>query len=147
MPIIEYRQNSSDINNLLKYSAQKVTSQNGEDGIIEKIFETIGDNDYSKWCVEFGAWDGKHLSNTYNLLVNKGWDGVLIEGNEDKFQELSNNYSNHSNVYTLNSMIGFSSHNNLESILSTTPIPKDFGLICIDIDGCDYYIWESLQAY
>lgn len=147
MPIIEYSQNSSDVNNILKFYARKVTSQDGEDGIIEKIFETIGDENYSQWCVEFGAWDGKHLSNTYNLIVNQGWNSVLIEGEQDKFQELATTYANYPNVYTFNSMIGFSDEDNLESILSQTPIPKDFGLISIDIDGCDYYIWESLTTY
>jgi hypothetical protein len=32
-------------------------SQCGEDGLIEKICGVLGVKD--KWCVEFGAWDGK----------------------------------------------------------------------------------------
>jgi hypothetical protein len=38
-----------------------VTSQDGEDGIIEHVFSRIPP--VSRVCVEFGAWDGKHLSN------------------------------------------------------------------------------------
>ena len=30
----------------------------------------------NRWACEFGAWDGKHLSNTYNLVVNHGWSAV-----------------------------------------------------------------------
>ncbi len=41
---------------------RKVTSQRGEDGIIEKIFEIAGAA--NRYCVEFGAWDGKLYSNT-----------------------------------------------------------------------------------
>jgi sulfur carrier protein ThiS len=43
--------------------------------------------------------------------------------------------------------VGLNSDNNLESILAKTPIPKEFGLISIDIDSCDYYIWESIIQY
>ena len=54
-----------------------VTSQYGEDGIIEKTLELL--DEPTKWCVEFGAWDGRHLSNTYDLIVNKGYSAVMIE--------------------------------------------------------------------
>lgn len=60
--------NQTKNDGLLDYR-RNVTSQCGEDGIIEKIFEMIGAR--NKWCVEFGAYDGKHLSNSYNL-INRG---------------------------------------------------------------------------
>ena len=56
-----------------------IYSQNGEDGIIDQINKLLGFNNNSNyWCVEFGAWDGVHLSNTYNLVRN-GWNAVYIE--------------------------------------------------------------------
>lgn len=58
-------------NRWLNEFASNVTSQFGEDGIIEKILEVIGDA--NRWCVEFGASDGVYLSNTYNLIKNKGY--------------------------------------------------------------------------
>ena len=51
-----------------------ITSQRGEDGMIGRIFEIIGTN--NMYCVEFGAWDGKLLSNTWNLLNYFGWRGL-----------------------------------------------------------------------
>ncbi|MCL2925247.1 MAG: discoidin domain-containing protein [Trichodesmium sp. MAG_R04] len=147
MAIIKYQQKSSDVNNILKSYSKDITSQNGEDGILEKIFEVIGEQNYSKWCVEFGAWDGKHLSNTYNLIVNKGWSSVLIEADPKKFKQLMSNLGDRENLYCFEAWVGFESNDNLESILSKTPIPKEFGLASIDVDGCDYYIWESIQNY
>ncbi len=44
---------------LLDYG-KNVYSQTGEDGVIEKILDILPDRD--SWCVEFGAWDGVHLS-------------------------------------------------------------------------------------
>lgn len=40
--------------------ARNVSSQYGEDGIIEKILDVIGD--CNKWCVEFGSRDGRVCS-------------------------------------------------------------------------------------
>lgn len=37
--------------------------------------------------MEFGAWDGKHLSNTF-ALVEQGARAVYIEGDEGRFQDL-----------------------------------------------------------
>ena len=66
-----------------------VTSQNGEDGVLAAIFEKIGTA--NKWCCEFGAWDGVHLSNT-NTLIQNGWSSVQIEGDISKFVDLTRNF-------------------------------------------------------
>ncbi|CAN0123266.1 unnamed protein product [Heterosigma akashiwo] len=42
-----------------------------------------GGNTMNKWCVEFGAWDGKHLSNTWSLINEHGWSSVQIEGDPE----------------------------------------------------------------
>ena len=62
-----------------------VYSQNGEDGVIEEILNRIGWSDLSLWAAEFGAWDGKYLSNCFNLVRNCGWFGLFIEANDKKF--------------------------------------------------------------
>lgn len=45
---------------------KNITSQNGKDGIIEEICKRF--KIQSGNFVEFVTWDGKYLSNTYNLL-------------------------------------------------------------------------------
>ncbi len=35
----------------------------------------------------------------------------------------------------------------LDTILAETPIPQNFDFLSIDIDGCDWHIWNSLTAY
>ena len=65
-----------------------VHSQNGEDGVIKEILKRLGLNKSENyWCVEFGAWDGIHLSNTFSL-VEKSWNAVYIEGDKVRYQEL-----------------------------------------------------------
>src|SRR3990172_8526043 len=80
----------------LRKHARNVTSQCGEDGIIEKIFEIMGAT--NQWCVEFGAWDGKLYINTWSLINTKGWKGVLIEGDKKKFEDLKQAYAENSTV-------------------------------------------------
>ena len=120
-----------------------VYSQSGEDGIIEKILEVLPHHD--RWCVEFGAWDGLHLSNTRNLIESKGYSAVLIEADENKFRDLRDNYSSRNNIVTINSFVGFGEKDNLDQILSAIPIPSDFDVLSIDIDGNDYHVWKSIS--
>ena len=71
---------SRGCNWLARDHSRNVTSQSGEDGILEEIFRriqpTANDTAKQRWCVEFGAWDGVHLSNTRQLLKTEGWGGV-----------------------------------------------------------------------
>ena len=129
--MIEYRKN--------------VYSQNGEDGVLEEIFKRINvaSSNNEKWCVEFGAWDGKHLSNTFHL-VEQGWNAVYIEGNKEKYQDLLETVKQYPKIYPINAMVGFeeSDSNNLNNLLSGTIIPQDFDLLSIDIDSFDLAVWQ-----
>ena len=122
-----------------------VYSQTGEDGIIEKILELLPD--HNKWCVEFGAWDGLFLTNTRNLIESKQYSAVLIEADARKFQDLQENHRHRDNVITINRFVGFTEKDNLDQILGNTPIPDDFDLLSIDIDGNDYHVWEAIESY
>ena len=59
---------------------RNIYSQNGEDGIILEILKRLKLNSKNKWCCEFGAWDGIHGSNTFNLVKNLNYNAVYIEG-------------------------------------------------------------------
>src|SRR5476649_3108801 len=109
-----------------------VYSQNGEDGIIEVILSTLGNRD--KWCVEFGAWDGKHLSNTRNLIENGGYSAVLIEGDANKSQALQRAYRDDPKVFPISAFVGFNPSDGLDAILEKVPIPIDFDFCSIYID-------------
>lgn len=129
---------------LAKY-AEKGHSQRGEEGIIRHILEVVPET--PRWCVEFGAWDGKHLSNTYALMDRPDWSGVFIEGSERRFQDLKKTYEENPRAHCLCDMVGWDDADKLDSVLAKTPIPKSFGILSIDIDGNDYHVWEPLTAY
>jgi hypothetical protein len=127
-------------NSWLNEFARNITSQHGEDGIIEKVLELIKDND--KWCVEFGSWDGKKCSNTFNLINAKDYSAVLIEGDLRRFKDLSETYKGNHKVILKNIFVGFGEQDGL-----TTGIPVDFDLLSIDIDGNDYHVWHDVRHY
>ena len=134
-----------EINSPLSEYAQNVTSQHGEDGITARIIELIQpEHDY---CVEFGAWDGVDCSNCCNLIINNAWHGVMIEGNPVRYQELLKTYASNEKVKCVNKFVSWDGANSLDNILGEFDIPENFSVLSVDIDGNDYYIWESLKKY
>ncbi len=124
--------------------AENTWSQSGEDGIFSKLFEVI--STANRWCVEFGAWDGKKYSNTHHLM-QQDWSGVFVEADSARFQDLTKTYQGNPKAHCLNCFVTFDGENSLENLLKRTGIPKDFDLLSIDIDGNDYHVWESFREY
>ena len=80
-------------------------SQNGEDGIIQEILRRLGLQKYkNNWCVEFGAWDGIHLSNTFNL-VQQGWNAVYIEGDKSRYKDLIKTSKKNPKILPINAFV------------------------------------------
>jgi hypothetical protein len=128
---------------LTEYS-QNFHSQTGEDGILGKALDMLPER--NQWCVEFGAWDGKHLSNTFHL-VEEGYRVVLIEGDAEKYRQLCADYPFKERGTFVNAFVGWTEKDGLDSILTGLPIPLDFDLLSIDIDGNDYHVWRAVEKY
>ena len=120
-------------------------SQYGEDGVLEFLLKTLSESgtNLAKRVCEFGAWDGKHLSNARNLIVNHGYSAVLIEMNKHKFDQLQKNYGGNE-VVVLRERVD-STLNTLDTILERNSIPLKIDVLSIDIDGDDFHIFESLK--
>lgn len=122
-----------------------ITSQNGEDGIIKEIFNRIGTT--TKLCIEFGAWDGKHLSNTWHLWNECQWSAILIEGNRQRYESLTESIKQFPSVRTIHAYVQPKGEQSLDTILANKSINPNIDLLSIDIDGDDYYIFEELKDY
>jgi hypothetical protein len=75
--IILYYMSNLYTNYFYNTYSKNIYSQNGEDGIVEELLKRLNIN--NGWVCEFGAWDGIHLSNTFNL-VKKGFMQYLLKG-------------------------------------------------------------------
>ena len=132
-------------NNHLLRHARSVTSQEGEDGVIEEIFRRLKIE--RGWCVEFGAWDGEFHSNVRTLIRDRGWAAVFIEPDSYAFGLLTKNYAGVPDVHCFKAMVEVEGASTLDAILARSPIPRDFDFLVIDIDGNDWFIWQSLKDY
>ena len=131
---------------------KNVYSQYGEDGVIEKIFEVLDIT--SGYVCEFGAWDGIHCSNTYNLYFDDpAFIPILIESDDEKYESLEDNLSDIENKYIIKKFLNKdNSHkDSLSNIIKNFKIKdlnnKNFVLLSIDVDGPDYEIWKNFTDY
>ena len=117
-----------DEDNLRRYE-KSVFSQNGEDGIIEKIFEIVGTS--SKYCVEFGAADGFGGSNTRLLRDRDGWKALLLDSDYENLE--------------INLHKARITAENINDLFEQYGTPHDLDLISIDIDFNDFYVWKAID--
>jgi len=125
--------------------ARDVYSQTGEDGIVAQALAMLPAR--NRWCVEFGAWDGKHLSNTFRLVEEDDYEVVLIEGDAEKYRRLRADYPYQDRGTFVHGLVGWTEQDGLDAILSGTAAPQDFDLLSIDIDGNDYHVWAAVKKY
>lgn len=124
---------------------KNIYSQFGEDGILEAIFERIGTA--NKYCCECGAADGVFFSNTRHLIESAGWRGLQIEADKRLFNRLENLYPISGNVRVFNVRVETDGENSFDNLLTAAGAPIDLDLLVIDVDGQDYWLFNSLVKY
>ena len=54
---------------------------------------------------EFGAWDGKFASNTFNLVIKKNSVALMIEGDNENLKILEKHLNNIQILYQLTNLL------------------------------------------
>lgn len=103
-------------------------SQNGEDGVLAKIFQLIGPG--SKFCVEFRAHDGNAGSNT-KLFRLQGWGALLLDRTFE--------------IPSLSLYKEYVTAENINKLFEKYNVPSEFNLLSIDIDYNDFYVWKAID--
>lgn len=132
-------QNYSNENALLTYEHQTF-SQNGEDGIINEIFNRLGVTKGE--FIEIGTGDGSE--NNTRLLLELGWKGTWIDGNPNCLKSIKNNLGHFISSKKLNAQLKFVDPDNVNSILKDNNISPDVDLLSLDLDLTTHRVWESL---
>lgn len=129
----------------LSETGYKVLSQFEEDGKIAFLFAVLGTK--NKIFVDIGASDGVN-SNCSNLVLNFGWHGLFIDGNETKINYGKKFYKKFPDPWDfppkfICSMI---KKENINEIIKKEGFSGEIDLLSVDIDGNDYWIWDALEC-
>jgi hypothetical protein len=124
----------------------KLFSQFEEDGLLLYIFSLLGEK-VKKIFVEFGADDGIN-SNSANLYFHHQWTGLFIDGNKKslergKYFYQKRRYLNKQLPTFLHAKI---TRENINELLLKGGVQGEIGLLSIDIDGNDYWVWEAISV-
>jgi len=124
-----------------KEFAKNVYSQYGEDGIISQISEDLKIR--LENAMEFGAWDGKHFSNTF-ARVDTFSKLILVEGDAVKFEDLKKTALEHSSIVPVLAFVQPTGENSVDKISKNTGV-EELDLLSVDIDSYDLAIIENLE--
>jgi hypothetical protein len=119
----------------------RVFSQFGEDGIIQHLVRTVDPQETT--FVEIGTGDYRE-SNTRFLLQNNNWRGVAIDGGEDHVKfVLGSSLSWRQDVEPVSAFV---TRDNINDLISSAGFSGRIGLLSIDVDGIDYWVWEAINV-
>ena len=119
----------------------RVFSQWGEDGIIQYLLEHVPIE--RPIFVEFGV-ENYVESNTRFLLTNNRWSGLVIDGSTENID-----YIKRDTIYwatNLKAEHSFITRENINELLSRNGATGDIGLLSVDIDGNDYWVWQAIDV-
>ncbi len=125
----------------LHASEFRVWSQWGEDGIIQNLVRRVPVPNTR--FVEFGVEDYTE-ANTRFLLQNNNWTGLVMDGSEDNVRAIHR--SKASRWHGLQAAHAFVTRENIDRLLVEHGFAGEIGLLSIDIDGNDYWVWEAIQS-
>lgn len=124
----------------IKEAEFKVFSQFGDDGIIQYLLNKI--NISVDKFVEFGV-ENYEESNTRFLLMHDNWQGLVIDGSKSNITYIKNDpiYWR----YDLTAVDAFITVENINHILANNGFGEKIGILSIDIDGNDYWVWQAVS--
>jgi hypothetical protein len=120
----------------------KVFSQFGEDGIIQYLVRQAAIPAALQTFVEFGV-ESYVEANTRLLLINNNWTGLIIDSSRENMAAVENSALYWK--YDLRAMTAFVDADNINGLILTGGFQGEIGLLSIDVDGNDYWIWDRID--
>jgi hypothetical protein len=111
-----------------------------EERMLEEFVARLAPEDDARVAVDIGAGDGIRGSNTY-ALFRRGWRGVGFEGDEKRARRLARAYRNFEGVEARHALV---TPSNVVALLGAAGVPRDFGVLSLDIDSYDYRVLDAV---
>lgn len=119
----------------------QVFSQSGEDGVIQWLIHNITIK--SKRFIEFGVQNYTE-SNTRFLLMHDNWSGLIMDGSQENID-----YVHQDNIcwmHDLKAVPAFITAENINTLIRDNGFDGQVGILSIDIDGNDYWVWKAIDS-
>jgi hypothetical protein len=121
-----------------------VFTYHGEDGVLFYLINHL--KDVPKTFIDIGAGDCIK-SNCANLAMHFGWGGVFIDMSKG---QLSVGKSFYKKNIQQGAAIGFIEAevkaDNINQLIAENGSDNKIGLLSIDIDGNDYWVWKAIET-
>ena len=130
-----------EIINNIHLSEFQIFSQWADDGIIQFLINYL-DIDKKKF-IEFGI-ENYREANTRFLLINNNWSGLVMDYSKINIKQLQTEDIYWK--YDLKAVSAFVTKDNINSLLEDNGFTGEIGLLHIDIDGNDYWIWKEINV-
>ena len=111
-----------------------------EERMLEEFTARLVPGERERVAVDIGAGDGIRGSNTY-ALFRRGWRGVGFEGDERRARRLARAYRNFEGVEARHALV---TPSNVVALLGAAGVPRDFGVLSLDIDSYDYWVLDAV---
>ena len=118
----------------------QVFSQFGMDGIIQWLIQHLN---LRQSFIEFGVED-YFESQTRFLLQNNNWTGLIFDSCEENIERIKK--SPEYWKYDLIAECAFITKDNINDLVERAGFSGEIGLLCIDIDGNDYWVLEAIDV-
>lgn len=118
-----------------------IFSQFGEDGILQYLIRHVKVPDTT--FVEIGVGSYRE-SNTRFLVQNNNWRGIAINGDDSHRQYVLG--SKLAWRHDVEPVQGFVTRDNIDKLITDNGVSGEIGLLSIDVDGVDYWLWDAIKA-
>ena len=120
----------------------KVFSQFGEDGIIQYLIRQ------ARIPEQAGRLSSSALSRTRRrirafLVINDNWRGLIMDGSASHMRKVRD-----SSIYWRHNLVAvdaFIDADNINDLIRNAGFSGEIGLLSVDIDGNDYWVWEKIE--
>lgn len=118
-----------------------VFSQSNEDGLIQYLINHM--EIPNKTFVEFGV-ENYLQSNTRFLLLHNNWSGLVLDGSKENIEYVKRDLIYW--IHDLEAVAAFITKDNINDLISKRGFDEEAGILSIDIDGNDYWVWEAITC-
>ena len=119
----------------------RVFSQWGEDGIVEWLVSHVAVPNTR--FVEFGVETFRE-ANCRFLLMHRNWKGLVLDGNASYMAALRAERLYW--MYDLTATPAFVTRENIDELITAAGFAGPLGILSIDIDGNDYWVWDAIKS-